>query len=72
MLCIDRFSSVFKELGSSDEGQLCILNSLYHLWSDHQQMVLVLVNKMMKTKLLKVANVANWIFSEEMMRDFTR
>ena len=35
-------------------------------------MVLVLVNKMMKTKILKVSAVANWVFSEEMMRDFTR
>lgn len=67
-----RFSKVFKELGSTDEGQLCILKSLYELWSDHQQMVLVIVNKMMKTNLLKVSAVANWVFSEEMMRDFTR
>ncbi|XP_067934445.1 nuclear cap-binding protein subunit 1-like [Watersipora subatra] len=69
---IAKFSSVLKELGSTDEGQLCILKSMYELWSDHQQMLLVLINKMMQTKLLKVSAVANWIFSEEMMRDFTR
>ena len=45
---------------------------MYDLWSDHQQMVVVLINKMMKTNLLKVSAVANWIFSEEMIRDFTR
>ncbi|KAF6025461.1 NCBP1 [Bugula neritina] len=69
---IAKFNKVFKELGSSDEGQQCILKSMYDLWSDHQQMMLVLVNKMMKTNLLSVSAVANWIFSEEMMRDFTR
>lgn len=69
---IFRFNAVFKELGSTDEGQMCILKSMYDLWSDHQQMVVVLINKMMKTNLLKVSAVANWIFSEEMIRDFTR
>ena len=72
MLACCRFNTVFKELGSTDEGQMCILKSMYDLWSDHQQMVVVLINKMMKTNLLKVSAVANWIFSEEMIRDFTR
>lgn len=63
---------MLKELAATDEGQLCILKSMYDLWSDHQQMILVLVNKLMKTNLLKVSAVANWVFSEEMMRDFTR
>lgn len=63
---------MFRELGSTDEGQISILKSLYELWHNHQQMIVVLVSKMMRTNLLSVAAVANWIFSDEMMKDFTR
>mgnify|MGYP001792215814 CR=1 FL=1 len=51
---------------------MCMLKSIHELWHEHQQMIVVLVTKLMKTELVSVAAIANWIFSEEMIRDFTR
>jgi nuclear cap-binding protein subunit 1 len=35
-------------------------------------MMVVLVDKMLKTQIVECAAVANWIFSKEMMTDFTK
>lgn len=67
-----RFNKVFKELGTCDEAQIQMLKSIHDLWHERQQMIVVLVTKMMKTDLISVAAIANWIFSEDMIRDFTR
>lgn len=67
-----KFNQVFKLLADSEEAQLCILRSIYELWRNHQQMICVLVDKMLKIQLLECAAVANWIFSKEMSHDFTK
>ncbi len=35
-------------------------------------MMVVLVDKLLKTQIIECAAVANWIFSKEMMADFTK
>lgn len=35
-------------------------------------MIAVLVDKMIRTQIVDCAAVANWIFSSELSRDFTR
>lgn len=59
-------------LAESEEAQICILRSLYELWHDHQQMMCVLIDKMLKTQILECSAVANWIFSKEMTAEFTK
>ena len=34
--------------------------------------MVVLIDKMLKTQIVHCASVANWIFSKEMSRDFTK
>ena len=34
--------------------------------------MVVLVDKLLKTQIIECAAVANWIFSKEMMADFTK
>ncbi|EEB13531.1 Nuclear cap-binding protein subunit, putative [Pediculus humanus corporis] len=69
---ISKFHHVFKILGESEEAQICILRNLYEVWHQHPQMICVLVEKMLKTQIIECSAVANWIFSKEMSKEFTR
>jgi nuclear cap-binding protein subunit 1 len=74
---ISKFHPLLKSLGStpdaktSNEAQQCILRSLYELWHDHQQMMVVLIDKLLKTQIIECQAVANWIFSPDMSSDLT-
>ena len=48
------------------------LKSVFELWNCHQQMMVVLVDKMLKTQIVECAAVANWLFSREMVNEFTK
>lgn len=69
---ISKFHYVFKELAESEEAQICILRNMFELWNDHQQMMCVLIDKMLKTQIIECSAVANWIFSKEMSGEFTK
>ncbi|KAK9884413.1 hypothetical protein WA026_007259 [Henosepilachna vigintioctopunctata] len=69
---ISKFHYVFKILAESEEAQICILRNMIELWKNHQQMMIVLVDKMLKTQIIECSAVANWIFSKEMMQEFTK
>lgn len=45
---------------------------MFELWHHHQQMMIVLVDKMLKTQIVECSAVANWIFSKEMTGEFTK
>ena len=36
------------------------------------QMMVVVVDKMLKVQIVECSNVANWLFSQEMSQDFTK
>lgn len=57
---------------NNEEMQSVILRTLYDSWSLHKQMMTVLVDKMIKMKILEPAIVQAWIFSEEMKVEFKR
>ncbi|XP_044735085.1 nuclear cap-binding protein subunit 1 isoform X2 [Chrysoperla carnea] len=69
---ISKFHYVFKILAESEEAQICILRNMFELWHSHQQMMIVLVDKMLKTQIVECSAVANWIFSKEMTIEFTK
>lgn len=69
---ISKFHYVFKILAESEEAQICILRNMFELWHNHQQMMIVLVDKMLKTQIVECSAVANWIFSKEMTGEFTK
>lgn len=69
---ISKFHYVFKILADSDEAQICILKNMFEVWKNHQQMMVVLVDKMLKTQIVECSAVANWIFSREMVKEFTK
>lgn len=45
---------------------------MFELWHNHQQMLVVLVDKMLKTQIVECSAVANWIFSKDMNIEFTK
>ncbi len=67
---IAKFHNILKALAETPEGQLCLLKNAYDVWKHHQQMLVVLVDKLLKTQIVECSAVANWIFSEEMATDF--
>lgn len=69
---IAKFHYTFKQLASTEEAQICVLRSMYELWHNHQQMMIGLVDKFLKTQIVECSAVANWIFSKELSPDFTK
>ncbi|KAF7274782.1 hypothetical protein GWI33_012551 [Rhynchophorus ferrugineus] len=69
---ISKFHYVFKILADSEEAQICVLRNMFELWRSHQQMMVVLIDKMLKTQIAECSAVANWIFSKEMTSEFTK
>lgn len=69
---IAKFHFVLKILAESEEGQICLLKTMYEVWSSHPQMMVVLTDKLLKTQIVDCSSVANWLFSADMAPDFTR
>ncbi|XP_033124010.1 nuclear cap-binding protein subunit 1-like [Anneissia japonica] len=66
-----KFYPVLKSLADSQEAQVYILRMLHELWCNHEQMIIVLVDKMLRTQIVECASVVNWLFSVEMRDQFT-
>lgn len=68
-----RFYSIFfQTLADSEEAQICILHNVFELWRSHQQMMVVIIDKLLKTQIVECSAVATWIFSKEMTSEFTK
>lgn len=59
-------------LAESEEAQICILHNVFELWKNHQQMMVVIIDKLLKTQVVECSAVATWIFSKEMTSEFTK
>ncbi|GFR71456.1 nuclear cap-binding protein subunit 1-like [Elysia marginata] len=66
-----RFHPNLKSLAEFDDGKVCLLKVLYEVWKTNQQMMVVLVDKLLRTEVVDCSSVANWLFSFEMQHDFT-
>ena len=62
----------FQALCSSEEAQIAILKTVFEMWKKHQQFMVVIVDKLLKTQIVECASVANWIFSKDMLTEFTK
>merc|ERR1711936_665324 len=70
---IAKFHPTLKTINEgSEEAQGITLRSLFELWRTHPQMMVMLVDKMLKTQIVECAAVANWLFSREMVTEFTK
>ena len=69
---IAKFHPVFKALADTEENQIVLLRSVFELWRSHQQMLVVLCDKLLKTGIVECAAVANWVFSKDMVPEFSK
>merc|ERR1719220_3146482 len=70
---INKFHPTLKTINEgSEEAQGVTLRSIFELWRTHHQMMVMLVDKMLKTQIVECAAVANWLFSREMTTEFTK
>ncbi|KAH8261754.1 hypothetical protein KR038_002043 [Drosophila bunnanda] len=69
---ISKFHTVFRALAETEEAQFCILHNIFELWSSHPQMMVVLIDKLLKLQIVDCSAVATWIFSKEMTGEFTK
>ena len=69
---IAKFHPCFKALADTEENQICMLRSVFELWRSHQQMLVVLCDKLLKTGIVECAAVANWVFSKDMVPEFSK
>ena len=69
---IAKFHPVFKSLADTEETQICVLKSVWDLWRNHHQMLVVLTDKLLKTGIVECAAVANWVFSKDMVAEFSK
>ncbi|XP_033749402.1 nuclear cap-binding protein subunit 1-like [Pecten maximus] len=69
---IAKFHNLLKMLADTEEGQIWLLRTMYEVWRSHQQMMVVLVDKLLKTQIVEPSSVANWLFSSEMQPEFTK
>ncbi|CAC5396916.1 NCBP1 [Mytilus coruscus] len=69
---IAKFHNILKLLADTEEGQIWVLRTMFEVWRSHQQMMVVLVDKLLKTQIIEPSAVANWLFSSEMQPEFTK
>jgi nuclear cap-binding protein subunit 1 len=63
---------IFKMIVDNESAQITVLKALHQVWKNHQQMMVVIVDKMLKTQIVECSSVVNWIFSSSMKADFTK
>lgn len=66
-----KYHMIFKMLVENEKSQITVLKALHEVWQNHQQMMVVMVDKMLKTQIVECASVANWVFSDTMKQDLT-
>lgn len=69
---IAKFHPTLKALSCNEDAQIQVLRSVFDLWKRHQQMMVILVDKLLKTQIVECSAVANWIFSKDMLGEFTK
>lgn len=69
---LTKFHKVLKYLAETEECKIACLQILKNVWNNHPQMIVVLVDKMLRMQIVDCSSVAKWLFSPEMAADFTR
>ena len=66
---LTKFHEFLKFLAPNEQAMHHLLMSVHSLWRNHEQMMLLLTDKLLKTETVSVTAVMTWIFSSEMQSD---
>ena len=69
---IVRFQDVLKALNNTEYNQICTLNSIMDVWSNHPQRMVAIIDKMMKNEIIQEKNVVSWIFLKHSSEEFPK
>ena len=64
---ISKFYPLLLEFAQTDDGQLLMLQTLFQLWHYHRQMLVVVVDKLVKAQIIQYQSIPNWLFSPSML-----
>ena len=59
-------AALLGDLITTDETQVALLDTIYEVWKNHQQLVVIVVQKIIKYGIIDAAAVIEWIFSPRM------
>ena len=66
---LTKFHEFLKFLAPNEAAMQHLLMSVRSLWRNHEQMMLLLTDKLLKTEIVTVTAVMSWLFSSEMHED---
>lgn len=69
---IAKYQPVLKSLNKTEDAQLSILNAIMDVWASHQQLIVILIDKLMKSEVLSYSAVAIWIFTKANSGEFMK
>ena len=69
---IHKYNKVLQYLNTSEESQLCMLTTMFEIWKSHEQLMEVLVTKLLKANIISYTAIANFVFSKEMYSDLMK
>lgn len=67
-----RFHKLLKNVIVNEESQIHCLKIVNEFWSTNPQMMVVLVDKLVRMQLTDCSAVINWLFSKDMKDNFTK
>ena len=69
---IHKYNKVLQYLNTSEDAQLCMLKTMFEIWRSHEQLMEVLVTKLLKANIISYTAIANFVFSKEMYADLMK
>lgn len=69
---IHKYNKVLQYLNTSEESQLCMLKTMFEIWKSHEQLMEVLVTKLLKANIISYTAIANFVFSKDMYSDLMK
>lgn len=69
---LNSYLPVFLHLAKTETGKNLILWTLFEVWRDHKQMVIVVIDRMLSCCVITPSSVLNWALSREMSQELPR
>lgn len=69
---LTKFKELLKNVITNEEEELHCLAVLNSFWKPHPQMIQIILDKLIRMKIIQSCSFVNWLFSKDMENDFLR